>query len=339
MWLNVIFPAIVALASGTPAGNGLIEGVVIRAIERTPVPRAEVILRVKIDGQWQPVAETTADAQGKFRFEHLPANGTYVYLPGANRDGIHYPGTNICLTSLRPHAEVKLAVHDAVAFPNPLVVRRHTITLSPEPGLLRVTESILIDNPTTASYVGQTTEKDAQPVTLQLAIPSDFEQVTFKEEFFGRRFAIISGRLTTGIPWPPGQRELTFSYVLRNQQGHYVWERPLDLPSSNINVSVQGDRSEKITCNLDRAARQKSGQIVFESISAALPAGHPLRVELGDLPFSAMAYASWGAVSMLIGLIVATSAPWIARRKKTSIDLEQLRHGIDRRQCDGRNGR
>ena len=168
----------------------MIEGVVVRAADHTPVPRAEVVLRAKVDGQLLPVAETTADAQGRFRFAQLPADGATVYLPGANRGGIHYPGPSVRLSSLRRRAEVTLAVHDAVTFPNPLVVRRHTITLCPEPGVLRVTESMLIDNPSAACYVGQAAGEDVEPVTLQLAIPADFAQVTFASEFFGRRFSL-----------------------------------------------------------------------------------------------------------------------------------------------------
>ena len=159
------------------------------------LPGAEVVLRAKVDGQLLPVAETAADAQGRFRFEQLPADGDCVYLPGANRDGIHYPGPSVRLSSLRRRAEVTLAVHDAVTFPNPLVVRRHTITLCPEPGVLRVTESMLIDNPSAACYVGQAAGEDVEPVTLQLAIPADFAAGHLRQRIL--RPAVLAGRRKT----------------------------------------------------------------------------------------------------------------------------------------------
>jgi hypothetical protein len=302
-----------AVAGVPPVGDGVIEGVVVRAVDQTPVPGAEVVLRAKVDGQGVPAAQTKADAKGRFRFERLPADGAYVYLPGANRDGIHYPGPSVRLSSLRRRAEVKLTVHDAAAFPNPLVVHRHTITLCPEPGLLRVTESMLIDNPSMACYIGQSASKDAEPITLRLAIPADFENVTFATEFFGRRFSVFQNSLVTSVPWPPGQRELSFSYVLANQQAHYVWQRPLDLPSANVQVEVRGDRTDQIICNLDRAVKPKDGQLTFESNGATLPAGYMLRVELGHLPVSPMAYAPWWALALLTGSIVATSL--LGRRK------------------------
>jgi hypothetical protein len=314
MAMTILLLMVSVLAAGPLDGDGVIEGVVVRAPDQTPVSAAEVVLRAKVDGQLLTVAETTADAEGKFRFEHLRADGDCVYLPGANRDGIHYPGPSVQLSSLRRQANVSLAVHDAVAFPNPLLVRRHEITPSPQADALQVTESMLIDNPSGACYVGQSAGADAEPVTLQLAIPANFERVTFASEFFGRRFAMIGGHLRTGIPWPPGQRELKFSYWLPNSQRHYQWQRTLDLPSDAVRVSVRGD-APQVTCNLNRAPRQKDGEIAFEANERTLSVGYPLRVELGRMPVSAMAYAPWVALATLAVLIFATCLPVNFRRR------------------------
>jgi hypothetical protein len=322
MLLNLVMLVGCTAVAASPAGEGLIEGTVVHAVDQSTVGGADVILRAKIEGRLVTVAETTTDAQGRFRFAHLPADGSYVYLPGANHDGIHYPGPSVRLSGLRRSADVKLAVHDSVAFPNPLVVRRHDICLCPEQDALRVTESMLIDNPSPACYVGQAAGEDAQPVTLQLAIPVSFEQVTFQSEFFGRRFSLIDGKLVTGVPWPPGQRELTFSYLLPNAQRNDVWQRPLDLPSTAVRVSVRGDQSGLITCNLDRAPRQKDGQVVFETGEHSLPAGHLLRVVLGRQHVSVMAYAPWLALALLAGLIISTSLagkrPWFRTDAQSS---------------------
>lgn len=318
MWFVLLLLTGSVLDTTAPLGNGVIEGVVINAADQTPVAGAEVVLRVKVNGQLQPVAETTADAGGRFRFEKLPADGAYDYLPGANRGGIHYPGPSVRLTSLRHRAEVKLAVHDTAEFPNPLVVRRHDITLCPESGVLRVTESMLIDNPSKACYVGKAAGDDLEPVTLQLAIPANFEQVTFASEFFGRRFSLIDGRLVTGVPWPPGPRELSFSYVLANAERCCVWQRLLDLPSTQVRVSVRSDRPDQITSNLSRTEQKEDDSVTFESGPQTLSTGYLLRVELGGLPVSAMTYAPWGALALLAGLILATSLSLFPLGRKTS---------------------
>ena len=305
MLLTLALLAASTLAAGPIGGPGVIEGAVVRAPDQTPVAGAEVILRARFDGQFVPLAETTSDSQGHFRFEHLAVDGTREYLPGANRDGIHYPGPHVWLSSLRPRSEVQVAVHDAVAFPNPLVVRRHEITLSPKAGALDVTESMLIDNPRSACYVGRSAGGDGEPVTLQLAIPGSFERVTFASEFFGRRFAVRGGKLVTGVPWPPGQREVKFSYVLPMTQRHGIWQRFLDLPSEHVRVSVRGIDLNETTCSLSSAPRADDGAIAFETGEQALPAGYPLRVELGHLPISVMSYGPGIALAVLAGLVIS----------------------------------
>jgi hypothetical protein len=310
MWFVLVFLTGSVLDAATTPRDGVIEGVVVRAADHTPVSGAEVVLRAKVDGQLLPVAETTADAQGRFRFARLPSDGTAVYLPGANRGGIHYPGPSVRLTSLQPRAEVKLAVHDAVAFPNPLVVRRHEIALCPQPGVLEVTETMLIDNPSSACYIGQSAGKNAEPVTLQLAIPAGFQRITFASEFFGRRFALVGNKLVTSAPWPPGQRELKFTYWLSNTARHYVWQRLLDLTTERLRVSVHG-QTEEATCNFPAASHREDGEVMFEAREPILPAGYQLRVELGQLPISVMAYAPWLALTTLAGLMVATCLPMI----------------------------
>jgi hypothetical protein len=306
MFLTLMLLAGSALAGVAPGDDGVIEGTVIRAADQSAVPGAEVVLRIKLRDELISLAETVADAQGHFRFEGLATRGAILYLPGANHQGIHYPGSSLRLSSSHRRAEVKLAVCDAVAFPNPLVVRSHTITFRPEDGALRVTESMLIDNPSATCYVGQAVGQLAEPVTLQITIPADFERVTFTNEFFGRRFSLVGGKLVTGVPWQPGQRELSFSYVLPRTQGHYVWQRPLDLPTAQVRISAHADQPSQVTCNLNRALRHEEGEAAFDTGGRPLEAGFSLHVELGRLPISLMTYAPGGALAALGSLMLVT---------------------------------
>jgi len=312
---GLLVAACSALGASSSAGEGTLAGVVLNVSrQRIPAGRAEVVLRVALGGQFVPFRETTADAQGRFLFEHLPLGKEYLYLPGANCDGIHYPGPRIQLTAEHPHTQVELTVCDAVTQPSPLVIRRQEIVIHPEPGALRVTESILVDNPTATCYVGQAADEAAAPVTLRLAIPANFERTTFDEEFFGRRFSLVDGKLVTSVPWLPGQRELKFTYVLPNQQRCAVWQRPLDLPCAHVRVAVDTASAQEISCNLPRAAEENSAAVVFASAGQTLPAGHVLHVALGHPPVPLMAYARWLAALILGGLIAGTSLVMFRRR-------------------------
>jgi hypothetical protein len=304
------------IASGAP-DRGAILGIVLNASsDRKPVSRAEVVLRAEIQGQSIICGETLADESGRFVFENLSFGREYVYLPGANHQGIHYPGPQIRLDRQQSQADVELEVFDAVSTPSPLVIRHQEIALHLEPGALRVTESLQIDNPQKRTYVGLCPEKEGDPITLQLSIPPEFQRITFQQEFYGRRFTLRNGKLVTSIPWTPGSRELTFSYILPLDKSAYYWQRMLDLPCQGLHVVVQTAHSEGISCNLPASPSSAPGEVAFQSLRGYLPQGYPLRVEWGQLPTPWIGRARWVAVFVLIFMIVGSSSILTFRRKK-----------------------
>jgi len=293
--------------------SGTIGGRVLNASAgRSPVAQAPVVLRIEAEGHYAPWQETTTDAAGRFLFQHLPVGSAYHYLPGANRDGVHYPGPAVRLTPQRARAEVEVTVCDAVAAPSPLVIRRQTIRIRPEAEAISVTESMLIDNPSATCYVGQAPPEGGEAVTLRLAIPADFGRVTFHDEFFGRRFVLADGSLVTRIPWTPGTRELKFTYALPNTQRDRPWQRCLDLPCEDLRVEVSTARPDEVSCNLPRQKADSGPVAVFQSAGAALPAGQVVRVELGRVPVAWLERARWWSPAALLGL-VALAGLWMRR--------------------------
>lgn len=331
MILQFILAASISLSNQLPPAVGSISGVVVNASQGgSPVSGAGVVLRVKLEGQFVTAAEGTADEQGRFEFSDIPADLEYIYLPGANLAGVHYPGPRIRLSAQRPHARLKLPVHDPVSQPNPLIVRRHEITLQPKTDALRVTETLLIDNPTSRTYVGQPAQEGSRAATLQLSIPSDFRRTTFHKEFYGRQFVLIEGRLVTDVPWTPGRRKLAFTYVLPNSDHHRVWQRPLDLPCDEMRIIVHTQDPNEVTCNLPRTSTTETGTVTFESSGEALPAGHVIRLEIGRLPVSLSAYGRWLALAVLVVLIgLATLIG--CRRTKRSLQAGDSRSGDGRK--------
>jgi len=291
------------LMAAQDAGGGTISGTVVNAsCGNTPVGGAAVVLRAEIKSESLICGETVTDDEGRFVFYDLPQGEQYSYLPGANRDGVHFPGPRVQLTAQNPRANVDLKVCDCVSAPSPLVIRRQDVSLRFQSGALSVTESIIVDNPTQRCYVGATSQDGGDPVTLQLAIPSNFERTTFQKEFFGRRFILLGDKLVTSIPWPPGQRELKFTYVLPIEQGILIWQRPLDLPCEQLRVSIQPVKAEDVTCNLGAASLETADELVYQSRGEILPKGRVIRVESGRLSVPFMTYARWLAVALLVVL-------------------------------------
>ena len=236
----------------------MIRGRVVNMSQReAPCAGAEVFLRARIEGEFAPVAKTMTDAAGNYRFEGLPVGPEYLYLPGANREEIHYPGRRVGLTRGHPAAYVTLEVRDTVADPSPLVIRQHEIVIGTEPGAVHVVEAMLVDNPTATTYVGRAKTEGMVPVTMRLNIPSDFERVTFEKEMFGSQFQAIDGKLVTGMPWTPGPQWLRFTYTVPAAAIRGVWQRPLDAPCESIRVRVKPSRPED-DCLRSAARRRRS---------------------------------------------------------------------------------
>jgi hypothetical protein len=320
MLLPLLIAASVAAAGASPEAQGTIRGTVVNAsASKAPVAQATVVLRAESASELRPLEETTTDASGRFVFSGLATDSRRVYLAGANRAGVHYPGPRVQLTPQQPSAEVEIRVFDAVEEPCPLVIRSQFITVRPQPGSLRVTESLTIENPSTTCYVGKPPQQGAEPVTLTLAIPPDFQRATFHKEFFGRRFGVLGSRLATGIPWPPGQQKLELTYVVPNGGRRGVWERSLDLPCSRLRLCVETDKPGEVSSNLPRTSLDPGRQVVFESSAETLPAGYAVRLELGPVPLPAMVYARWVAAGALAGLIVWTWLVVRRHRARTSL--------------------
>jgi hypothetical protein len=286
---------------------GVIDGVVTNGTRGDElVAGIDVALRVHVDGQFVGLARTTSESDGRFRFENLPIDAQFLYLPGASQSDVHFPGPRIRLGPDQPHASITLTVFDPIVEQNPLRIESHSIVVDAQPGVLRVTESIRIENPSRHCYVGRAMHHDAAPVTLQLAIPAEFERVTFDEEALGRRFSLINDSLVTGIPWPPGKRDVNFSYVIANEKNHCVWERAVDLPCSSVSLTVRVDNLKDVICSLPMVQSNEEGRVRFES-KEDIPTGHVVRLELGRLPIPAMVHARRISFLILAALIIAVS--------------------------------
>ena len=300
------------------ADGGVISGVVVNASTgKTPVAWAKVVLRVEHNGESSIHGDTLADDRGRFAFQNLPQGSAYWYIAGANRDGVHYPGPRVQLSANRLHLEVEVPVCDSITAPSPLVIHRQDVAMCFQSGLLSVTESMIVDNPSKRCYVGETSAEDGEPITMQLAIPSNFERTTFQQEFFGRRFVLLGDKLVTSVPWQPGRRELKFTYTLPIKEGVYRWERPLDLPCEQFSVSIENAKPEDVSCNLAAARSETPGELVYQSTGELMPKGRIVRVEMGRLPVPLMAYARWLALALLIFLFLnASGVIFIIRWRK-----------------------
>jgi len=315
------------MVASVAAEHGTIGGLVLNGTDgRKPLEGAEVVLRASSSvGGFEPIASTVTDVQGRFEFRNLAINERVIFLAGANRHDVHFPGPRVRLDPLHPRADLELVAYDAVQSPSPLVVRRHDIAVRVETGFMEITEALTIENPSRTAYVGETLD-DRPTITLRLGLPAGFETVTFAQEFLGRSFLIHDSQLVTDLPWPPGTRDVKFVYRLPVEQRSSVFRRALDLPTDHVTLRVTGQDPTRIACDLPAASSDREGEIVFAQQGTTLPAGHGIELRMGDLPVRWEAYARWGAV-VVLGLLLGGTL-FRNRRRSRAITSSSPTPGI-----------
>ncbi len=172
---------------------------------------------------------------------------------------------------------------------------------------MEVSETLLINNPSRRTYVGQRID-DKMQVTLRLSIPPDFDRVTFDREFYGRRFGIDDHHPVTDIPWPPGRRELKFAYRVPLRNGAGAFHRTLDLPCGDIHVRVHGENAKKLACNMPSTSGTHSDEALFTWHGKPLPVGHTIELRVGTLPFPWIQFARWTSLAAVVALAIGSIA-------------------------------
>ena len=283
---------------------GVVSGTAVNGTQgQGPLANAEIVLRASQNGAFVPVAQTVTDALGRFTFDELPLGSEITYLAGVNRAGVHYPGPRVRLDTARPSANLKLTAYDAIESPSPLVSRRHEVSIQYGQGYLDITETLRIENPSLTAYVG-TQQDDVAPSTLNLTLPPGFDKITFDKEFHGRNFQLKDGCLNTELPWPPGKRELKFSYRIPADQRRVAFSRRLDLPTEETIVHVHGNDIGPVVCNLPSSS-SADNYTTFAN-TTQLPAGYEIELRLGSVPLGFEAYGRWLAVAVLASLVTAS---------------------------------
>ena len=139
---------------------------------------------------------------------------------------------------------------------------------------------------------------------MRLSIPPNFDRVTFDSEFYGRRFRIVDHQLVTDMPWPPGERELKFTYRVPLEESGGQFCRTLDVPSSYVRVQTAA-KDQRVSCNLSPAV-VVGGRVIFAAKGEQLPSGYTIELRIGSLPIPWMQYARWSSLGVLCLMVVGT---------------------------------
>lgn len=200
-WL-ILLTCSVALAA--------IDGTVVNRTTGTPQVNAAVSLIGIGQAGMTPLADTTTDAQGRFRFQDSPAGPSLVQT---THQGVSY---SLAIQPGAPATGIELEIFDATRSAAAAEIAQHVILLEPSEKELALTESFFFNNQ------GKTAYHDPAGGSVQIMIPDAAEDsiqvtATGPNNLPLQRGAAKAGKPNTykvNFPIKPGETRIDVNYRL-----------------------------------------------------------------------------------------------------------------------------
>ena len=234
--LALFVHALPTLAVAQDAADGVIQGQVVNGTEGGgSVAGVRITLYNSIDDALEGEQTTTADGQGGFEFAGVPTE--HEYMISANYMDVDYY-YSVGFESGNTSAVVEVPVCDATASDDAIrVMLAHTI-IRVEEDSLEVTEVVLLTNDGEKSYVGTNG-------VLVFTLPQGATDFGSTGELMQDFEFLDSSRVTYAVPFPPGERQLVYSYRLpRTAPGESIIPLEIAYPTDSLEVMVGGDDIE-----------------------------------------------------------------------------------------------
>lgn len=273
----LIVTALPLAALAQEPAEGEIIGQVINGTEGGgSVADVAITLITYIDDMISGTSTTRTDEEGNFRFSDV--NREYTYLISAKYMEVDYyypvefePGAatayveaGVCDTTDSDHAiRIGLA---------------HTVTTVEEESL-KITEVYWLVNDSDMTYVG----KDG---VLVFTLPEGAFGIGAPQELFADYEILGDNRITYLVPFPPGERQLVYSYQLEKPDvAELTIPLQLDYPTDSLDILVTGEDIEVAVAELAPAEPvvTDTGERFIHFHGENLPRGKTINLLLSSL--------------------------------------------------------
>jgi hypothetical protein len=241
--LRLIIGLVVLLFAGLPVGafaqeptEGTISGQVINGTEGGgSVAEIEVTLIAYVDDMISVTRTVRTDGEGKFQFYNVALEPEYLvttkYMEVDYYNMVVFePGESTVY--------VELGVCDTTNNDEAIMVGLAHKIFSIEEDSLKVTEVFWMFNDGDRTYVG------ADGV-LVFTLPDGARDFEAPQEMMPDYRFLDDGRLTYLVPFPPGERQLVFSYCLaKPDAAEFTVTLEIDYPTEALELLVQGEGIE-----------------------------------------------------------------------------------------------
>ncbi len=304
----------VAPANAAEAGNGKIEGVAVnRTAGGTNVSSVNVTLRSFTKDQETAKKTVQTDADGHFVFTGLPEGTGFSYQVIITFQGVTYTSELLFFDEGKDTKLVQIPVYDTTTNASMIKVTVAHTVIYIERDVLNVSEYVAYVNSSDRTLVGAADRSG----TLRFTLPAGATGTTGSLGFTKSYITGTAGGFSDSSPFPPGMKELTYSYSLKYDGAEYNFVRPVDYPTESFDLLVQSNGvSVSSTRLVSQGILEVQGAPFIHLAGQQFAAGEQIPATLSFSPES-----SAGAMLWIIGglaLVVAALAYVLALRIRRS---------------------
>ncbi|HEX3111868.1 MAG TPA: hypothetical protein VHU20_01240, partial [Candidatus Eisenbacteria bacterium] len=222
------------LAIAAPADALVIQGRVVKGLDRTPASGIPVSLHPVKNEQELPGQTIASGPDGTFRFTGIAQDPSTSYFLSTEYEGAFYTEGPVEFTGETGAKDMQ--IYDVGSDMASIRVTNHHILVERAEDHLHVTEILVFQNDGATAYLG-TGLNHAENVGVRLGLPASVKK--FEPGMGGDEGSVVvQGRdLSSHRPIPPGQRPFSFSYEIplsgRMDLSHRIY-----FPTESVDVLI-----------------------------------------------------------------------------------------------------
>jgi hypothetical protein len=231
----LIFGLPVEALAQEPA-DGVINGQVINGTEGgSSVAEVEVILITYVDDVVAGTRTAKTDEKGEFQFDNVVIE--YEYLISAKYMEVYYY-YSVAFEPGETTAYVEVGVCDATTSDESIRVGLAHIIVTVEEESIQLTEVFWLVNDEDRTYVGT-------DGVLVFTLPEGALSFEAPQELMLDYQFLKDNKVTYLVPFPPGERQLVFSYMLaKPDSAEFTIPLEVDYPTDSLELMVEGEDIE-----------------------------------------------------------------------------------------------
>lgn len=301
--------AVLALVLASPAAALTISGRVGKGADRAPAAGVAVSLHVIRGDAELPGSTQQTDATGAYRFNGVAeGQGLEYYVSTEYEDAFYTEGP--IPTHGGTGAAPDLVVFDVAKDFDAISVQDHHVIVERKDDGLHVTEILIFQNHANTAFLGVGVNH-AQPSGMRVGLPSSVKE--FKPGMgLDEPSVRLQGRELTSLrPIPPGQRPLSFTYMVP-LSGRMDLSHRLYFPTRQMTVLVDDPSLQVESKQLKSAGiRDQGGKKYSMYFGQNLPVGSEVSVRIGGAGFfsNPRIYPFMAAPFVIAGVL------WFAARR------------------------